>query len=122
MKYEANFATHEEYVVWLKTGKMPEPTPWNIYLKVEPIHENGFLFKAMLDYKSVSLYSLEPGTWGYLTKNDLRSIAPFKEFEEKKIPCYITFGESFYKVDDIQPNEKGILELVLQHAGLWNLN
>ena len=121
-KYPAQFATSEEYMEWVKTGKMPRPAAQNEYLKVEPIRENGFLFKVMLDYRSASLYSLWLGEWKYLTKDDLRNIQPFIEFREKKTPCYIAYGESFYKVTDIQPNEKGVLELVLQHAGLWNLN
>ena len=92
------------------------------YLKVEPINGNSVMFKAVLDYRHASPYQLELGDWTYLTKNDLRSISPFIDYREKKMPFYITFGESFYEVRDIRSNENDILELVLQHAGLWNLN
>ena len=120
MKYLGDFGTIEECREWRQTGKMPSYTHRN-YLKIELLG-GSFMLRALLDYRHVPLYALGYGHWAYLNTDALRNIVPIMEFREKNKPFYLAFGESFYLVKNILVTESGLLELVLEHAGLENLN
>ena len=124
MEYSADFVTEEEHKECLIEKKPFKPQAQINYLRVEPINENGIVFKAKLRFRHPSLYSLELGNWTYLDKNDLRSIVPIMEFREKGTPFYITFGTGFFEVREIRVDAEDILVFILEQAQTykWSLN